>query len=499
MSFVAAACPRATRGSKPKRITVVVSADLRGYVEPCGCSENMLGGLPRAAAQVALARKETDGVVFADAGDTLFARTDLSPEQIPQAERKAKAIVEAFGLMGNDGFAVGERDLARGMPFLQSIGIRVMLGAGHGPETAPSMTLKDVAGVKVALVSAGGERAAEMLKDAAANARSQGAEIVVALVHRTASEASRLADRVGKSGIDAMVAGHAVSDLDGEQNRVIPAAVPVLQVMSKGRSLARFDFVVRPGTPPGFAQVLSDEQRREEIAKLRERIRGEQEVLAGKDLSPEVRAARSRQVAALESRLSDQESGPPPPPEDRSTLSYRFVTLSEGMPQDEKVKGVLARYNEDTAALNLSWAKANGKDCAPARPGLSSFVGSGESCWTCHTEAFAVWKKTGHAHAYRTLEEKSKQYDLDCVRCHVTGMNAAGGVCRVDKVEGRKDVQCEACHGPASAHEETPSRQNIIAKPAEQNCRVCHTAENSANFDFATYLPKILGVGHGKK
>jgi hypothetical protein len=125
-------------------------------------------------------------------------------------------------------------------------------------------------------------------------------------------------------------------------------------------------------------------------------------------------------------------------------------------------------------------------------------VTGGDSCDDCHDEAAAVWAKTGHSHAYQTLVDKSRQYDLDCVRCHVTGYNQPGGVCRVDKVEGRESVRCETCHGAGSLHAADPTKTNIIAKPGESECKGCHNPENSPNFDFAKYLPHILGPGHGQ-
>jgi hypothetical protein len=71
-------------------------------------------------------------------------------------------------------------------------------------------------------------------------------------------------------------------------------------------------------------------------------------------------------------------------------------------------------------------------------------------------------------------------------------------VCRLDKVAGRENVGCESCHGPGSLHAEDPSSENITARPGQVVCVKCHNPENSPHFDFATYVPKILGPGHGQ-
>ena len=44
-----------------------------------------------------------------------------------------------------------------------------------------------------------------------------------------------------------------------------------------------------------------------------------------------------------------------------------------------------------------------------------------------------------------TLTTQFKEFNLDCVGCHVTGYGRPGGS-TVTHVEKLKDVQCEACH-----------------------------------------------------
>jgi predicted CXXCH cytochrome family protein len=121
-----------------------------------------------------------------------------------------------------------------------------------------------------------------------------------------------------------------------------------------------------------------------------------------------------------------------------------------------------------------------------------------EACRSCHPNPFTVYDKTGHAKAYATLESVQKQYRLDCVACHVIGFQQAGGVCRVDQVDGRQNVGCENCHGPGSIHVVDGTTKSVLRpKPGPNVCVGCHTAENSIHFDYATYLPRVLGPGHG--
>jgi hypothetical protein len=130
-----------------------------------------------------------------------------------------------------------------------------------------------------------------------------------------------------------------------------------------------------------------------------------------------------------------------------------------------------------------------------AAPGQSTYVGA-EACADCHAEALAFWQATVHHRAYETLVAANKQYDLSCVGCHVTAFRKPGGS-EVVENERLRAVQCEQCHGPASAHVADPSSDNISLQTAMSVCLDCHTPEHSDTFDHKAYLRDILGEGHG--
>ena len=113
-----------------------------------------------------------------------------------------------------------------------------------------------------------------------------------------------------------------------------------------------------------------------------------------------------------------------------------------------------------------------------------------------------LWFEIPHRRAYRTIEDVSKNFNLSCVGCHVTGYRQPGGS-EVVQNEGLRDVQCESCHGPGSAHVNArpgaARRATITLRvPAEFCATQCHTPEHSDHFDYARYLPRVLGPGHGR-
>jgi len=130
---------------------------------------------------------------------------------------------------------------------------------------------------------------------------------------------------------------------------------------------------------------------------------------------------------------------------------------------------------------------------APDQPG---YVGI-DVCTNCHQPARAVWNGTSHAHAYATLSSQFKEFNLECVSCHVTGYEKPGGS-TVTHVAGLEDVQCEVCHGPGSKHVSNPGDSTlIVAKPDASMCLSCHHPPHVEGFDALAKMKEVLGPGHG--
>jgi hypothetical protein len=109
-----------------------------------------------------------------------------------------------------------------------------------------------------------------------------------------------------------------------------------------------------------------------------------------------------------------------------------------------------------------------------------------------------VWDGTAHAHAYKTLSDQFKEFNLDCVSCHVTGYEKPGGS-TVTHVDLLKNVQCEVCHGPGSKHERSPKVAMPVPRPQADTCTACHHPPHVHEFDGASKMNLILGKGHGRK
>ncbi|RYE89803.1 MAG: hypothetical protein EOO75_11205, partial [Myxococcales bacterium] len=135
----------------------------------------------------------------------------------------------------------------------------------------------------------------------------------------------------------------------------------------------------------------------------------------------------------------------------------------------------------------------------PPGPDGNRYLGV-EACSTCHADARKVWDRTDHAHAYKTLTDQHKEFNLDCVSCHVTGYGKPGGSAVV-KNDGLQNVQCEECHGPGGRHRDNPADKSlIIGHPSPDSCvSACHHPPHVEGFDTGAKWVKILGPGHGLK
>ena len=459
--------------------TLFITADLRGYIGPCGCSENMRGGIGRAAFQIAKAHDEGHPVIFIDSGNALFGKENLAPEAVPQQERKAKALAQAFSTMGLTGRAVGPLDDARGVEFRQSLGLTEL--------QAQQFVTREIAVITVPNI--------EQARVHAARMKEYGAKFVIAVV-QAPFEDTVPAIRQEGVGADLLIAALAKDELSTEENKLVGKNVRVAQVQSKGRSLLRVDVTIRGEAPKvEWLRGAADQER--ELSSLSERIELLRAQVNEPMLNEQLKALRKGKLEEIIARREALAAAPIAAPADHSSASARFIPLEASFPQLPAVKEIVTAYDRDVGLINVAYAEAHGRDCPSPEKGEAGVVGSA-ACLGCHPAAATFWQSTKHAIAYKTLQTEGKNNHLDCVGCHVTGWQKPGGVCRIDKTDGRTGVGCESCHGPGSLHVAAPTKATIARAVPAATCVGCHDRENAPHFAYDTYLEKIVGPGHGR-
>jgi hypothetical protein len=445
----------------------------------------MRGGLARAASLLEAARREGAAVALVDGGDLLFPSASLTEAQRPGEERKARALADGFQRMGLVAAARGERDLARGTAFADGLGVPWLEAEGT--------RLLVLGGRKLGVVT--GQEAGP-LRAGAAGLRASGAQFVVGLAHVDWAAARRLASEPGL-GIDLLLVGHGGEGLEAEENRALRGPVTLVQLQDRGRSLARVD--LRFAANGGFEWAAGEADRDRELAALDARVELLRAQLDAPGLAEELKRLRASKLEELLARRAGLAQRPVELPTGRNVATLRLLPVEHTVPEEPGVAAVVAAYDADVGALNLAWAKAHGTPCPEPSPGQAAYVGTA-TCGGCHAEALGTWQRSKHAQAHAALEAKGKALHLECVGCHVTGWMKPGGTCRLDGLQGAPQaVGCEACHGPGSLHVRAPARTNIQRDVPESTCTGCHDRENSPHFRWSTYLPLILGPGHGAR
>ena len=479
---------------------VVLTGEVQGYLEPCGCSEKQNGGVARRSALFKELRGERGWeVVAADAGGTVRRNR-------VQTEKKFAAMRRALAEMGYGVLNLGPEELRLGGVFL----------AQHEHDDPPLL------GANVALF---GDLSGDVAVD-------------TGIARTRILEAGGL--KIGFTGVvgETMAGELANPDVMSEQGvgraeDFLPAALA---------ELAECDVRI----------LLSQAEPTETARFLKEFPGFHAAVTAGgpedPPREPEVVPTSAGEALMLRVGRKGKHAGvlgvyPPAEGSNRPQLRYALATLSKDRyGHDREMDAIMAGYQQSIAD-NLEEIFADLPPAAPPRPG--GYVGAAK-CGECHTKAYAKWKESPHAHALASLTEgrahfegdwADRRLDPECLSCHVTGWDPQGyypyeggylperlaagfggggpgggeGLAGVDRFHKLQAQQCENCHGPGSGHVATFERWKAdpasvsqaeqrtanaavhvdLSTAAQTTCVKCHDGDNSPDFDFAEYWPKV--------
>ncbi len=204
-------------------------------------------------------------------------------------------------------------------------------------------------------------------------------------------------------------------------------------------------------------------------------------------------------------------------PDGKYDLKYKLVTISpdfetaKGQEANNPVMTLMEEYAKEVKRRDFLNQVSRSKHPVQVHYPKSRYLGS-ERCWDCHEHAYDVWSKSKHAHAHDALvysvHPGLRQYDPECVHCHVVGYDKESGYLSPrngDRMNKRlKNVGCESCHGPASVHVDNPLDKKIypLINPfrsqdmesaaqrkrrmnqIDQFCQECHDQDNDVHWNF---------------
>lgn len=512
---------------KPDAV-VVLTGQTFGFVQPCGCSRPQTGGLERRAVFMESLRAKGWPVAGVDLGD-------VYPEKSPirdQGQFKYVASMNALREMGYLAVGVGKTEL--------SADFFALLGAyGWQKEQRPFTLAGNAVG------TSGGK---VIPREEIFNVPAKGARPAVELI-----EVGKVGDvPVGVAGV--VGKSLALAAKDAKWNETLD----FLEVQDTLKS-ATVALAAHPLKPQ--LNVLIYQGSSDDAAKVAKDFPQFRVILcqADTDLAPLTPAtAPGTNTLVVQVGHKGQHIGVLgafKKSDGSFDLKYQLVPMGEeyitpGKDEDarkaNKVLPILDEYAKQVKAANLlaSYPRAQNSAQIQAQglnpPQKLTYIGS-EACKKCHEAEYAIWSKTPHGHAMDALEKVAtrptlRQYDPECVRCHVVGFEHPTGYENETKTPHLKHVGCESCHGPGSGHAgnprdkalnalitpwkqteagvfhlpslefmkkmadtPAPERGRVAIAPAQQllltkvegTCMKCHDGENDPHFDLYKYWPKI--------
>ena len=246
---------RPTEVESAPNLTLLVSGEELGYLEPCGCAEGQLGGFPR-----------RDSVIqqLGVKGKTLLlvANGDLIEDATRQSELKAEIGFAALKEMGYTAYNIGERDLLLGIDrliYLQDTSGIPFLSANlfHGEKRIFQpfvLHTVNVQGnqIQVAIIGMLSQSFEIQVEDTGVDLRlenpvavltdlveklDQAADLIVLLAHADFAESEALASTFPL--IDVIVSGHEQEEL--QEDLVFVEKTVLLNTGTKGKAVGQLN------------------------------------------------------------------------------------------------------------------------------------------------------------------------------------------------------------------------------------------------------------------
>ncbi len=446
--------------------TLVLTGEVHGYMEPCGCSLTQSGGLARRANFLSKLEERGWPLAGLDVGGSLKKINR-------QSVIKFESILTGMKQLKYRGLGLGEEELLLGADYLLS----------QQQETPDAVSLMSANVVFFDSPELGTPLPWKILR------------VGDVKIGVTSILGASLKEKVVPAGVTSHIS---ISD----PMEVLPQVIPQLQAEN-----------------PAFLVLLShgsvDEAK--QLARKFPQFRivltaGGPEEASGKPIVVDQTwiletGAKGRAVGVL-GFFSNKPDNP---------FRFELVELdSKRFGGDPRMTKLMRDYQHRLETENILKASRN-----LTHPSGWKYVGA-ETCGECHGRSYEKWKETGHARAYEILvhgrkgEEKEwvpRIHDPECITCHNTGWDPQqmqgfdSGFFSLETTPHLKGQQCEDCHGPGSKHVEmeqaggAASAEDVeklrkamhrtVETAEKQVCTHCHDHENSPEFEFKTYWEKV--------
>lgn len=445
----------------------LLTGEMFGYIQPCGCSSPQYGGLAR---RWNFVQKELKGrgwpVVALDLGD-------VAQRSGPQTKLKYTYSMKALKKLGYLAMGTGTNEFA--LPLQDALAIYTL---NEGKPWPLAANLKD---------------------------RENAFFNCVKAAHVTTAEESPV--RIGVIGIVSPSVIDQVRDPAAKFDSTKQALAPAIKALSQSEP-EMYVLLYQGSLEEARALAKAYREFSVILALSKEEEPREDPVKEGNTLIINV-GHKGRKVGVLGAFRNPKGSA------QKFDFHYQLCSIGpeyetpKGQEAGNEIHALLEEYAKEVKSQNFLAQHARTKHPIQLDPRYTTsvYVGS-EKCKKCHEEAYRVWAKSPHSHSYKTLVDSDRpglrQYDPECAVCHVTALNYVGGFMNENATPHLQDNGCENCHGPASMHLKNTADTNLHAlmnpfkpKPNEtaaqrerrmnaldQACQKCHDIDNDVNWNI---------------
>lgn len=445
--------------NKPE-VVLVLTGGQHAYLEPCGCTENQTGGLARRADLFHQMWGRKWRTIGLDAGG------DLDPKRLSyeQAPLKLEFFRKALQHMRYAAYGLGREELRLGGEKVFELYTQWSAEDGYDmPFVSANVTIlstRDIGTpVEFKIVESGGWKFG--VTSVIGRSRTQGFQGADPAVLKIDDAATVLPGVIAKMQAlkpDVLIL---LAHAEDEESRELAAKFPQFKIVA---------------TVGGPEDPEIKEKRVGETLYVQVGRKGKHTPCVG------VFGSKANPVFKYELVEMDR---------------HRFVNAPEMVELMREYQTLLRDLRPDITRLQ-------------APPHNGTYVGV-DQCKDCHKKAYDVWINTPHSHALASLttgraDERpedvvDRQFDGECLACHVTGWEPQlalpfkGGFIDAKSTPHLANQQCENCHGPGGEHakletafakskKETPE----LLKAREQvhqtrDCEDCHDHDNSPKFE----------------
>lgn len=434
------------RSNSPAQLTIFLSGDSRGYLEPCGCRRDQAGGLPGRAAVIE--KQEAASRLVFDAGN-------IVPGTRPYELLKTRYLTEGMAAIGYDAVNLGQTEAQLDLETLRQV-----------------------------------MRDSHNLPFVSANVVDSNSKKPVVEPYRIIQRGKF---RIGVTGVTSVEERERGPGLEVKPPlEALAATVPDLK--------SRCDFLIV------LAFVNEDT-----IRNIAEKFHEVDCILGG--AVPQSSNTAQRINRALVFNVTDHGKVLGKIDLKQQGAAYqvvksagiKIVTAKVGSRKD--MEALIARYKDELRARRFELASAEGLERIQNQESTADAFAGDANCATCHAAAYHVTIASKHHHAFQTLLDKKSEYDPECLKCHTVGYGRYSGFVDARRTPQLANVQCESCHGRGKEHIKTMSavlksptleqakrlahQPNTLKSVTQSTCISCHDRENSENFNYTTFWPKI--------